>query len=544
MFRLQTIRWRLPLSYAGIALLTTIVLGGVLIIVLKDFYQEQERDYLQENVQAIRPNVERVLVSDVEPYPGMEFLLENYAFLANAQIRVLDADEDILVDTGLPGQRRTLAVNLARPAGDNEFRSILVGSTRAGGAFEMVALGNEPLPLLPLDDPVYYMTTSEGPPGIPAFTVSGAAAGGDTPFEGRTFPIEVFSRSTGGFHFGAGTQDVPLAAPQSSQRVRELLRDGSGNVIGYLEVSGGPALGAAILHNIRSGLLVAGLIASALAALVGWGISRDMSHPILVLDTATRKMSEGDLTVRARINRTDELGHLADAFNTMAERIEDTVATLKRFVADAAHELHTPITAIQTNLELAATETGNPQLYINRAHAQLTRLATMTDNLLNLTRLEAGVGTHETGAVNLNDLLASVSEFHASRAEQSDIQYTLNLPQEPVIIAADSRQLHRALDNLIDNALKFTGERGMVTITLTEDGHLSVADTGIGIPEADQPFIFDRFHRGRNASPYPGNGIGLMLTKTIIEQSGGTITFESSPAGTTFNVCLSVGEGS
>ncbi|MCI0711673.1 MAG: HAMP domain-containing histidine kinase, partial [Chloroflexi bacterium] len=416
--------------------------------------------------------------------------------------------------------------------------AILLGGARAGGAFEIVAMNDAPLPPMPFEDPVYYMTTSEGPPGVADFTFSGATMAGTTVFEERRFPIEVYSRSTGGFRFGVGTQDVPISAPQSTQRVITPLHSGDGRLIGYLEIAGGPALGTAILHNVQRSLIVAGLIASVLAALVGWGISRDMSHTIMVLDSATRQMSDGDLTTRAHIKRTDELGHLADAFNTMAERIEDTVATLKRFVADAAHELHTPITAIQTNLELAATETDNPQLYINRAHAQLTRLATMTDNLLNLTRLEAGVGTHETEAVKLNDLLVSVSEFHASRAEQSDIQYTLNLPETPIVIETNEQQLYRALDNLIDNALKFTGERGAVTITLTGDGHLSVADSGIGIPEADQPFVFERFHRARNASPYPGNGIGLMLTKTIIEQSGGTITFESSPAGTTFNVCL------
>jgi signal transduction histidine kinase len=219
------------------------------------------------------------------------------------------------------------------------------------------------------------------------------------------------------------------------------------------------------------------------------------------------------------------------------------VITLKRFVADAAHEINTPITALRTNLELAAADSCSDDFRADITHAQveLERLETLTRGLLTLSRLEARGGERVRSKVDLAIILRQTHEHHASRAEQAGITLVLNAPPDPVTIQADEKQMVRVLDNLLDNALKFTPSGGTATLGLErtpEGARLSVIDTGIGIAPEDLPKLFSRFHRGRNAAAYPGNGLGLVITKAIVEEHGGQITVESSGAGTRVTVCL------
>ena len=144
--------------------------------------------------------------------------------------------------------------------------------------------------------------------------------------------------------------------------------------------------------------------------------------------------------------------------------------------------------------------------------------------------------------VNLTNLIQQIGELYASRAEQKDVQFTLNLPSEDVMTQGDESLLARAIENLLDNALKFTPVGGTVTVMLSETAQIAINDTGIGINKEDCDHIFERFYRGRNAMRYPGNGIGLMLIRTIIEQHNGTIRFESGEGSTTFFIQLSLEE--
>jgi signal transduction histidine kinase len=316
-----------------------------------------------------------------------------------------------------------------------------------------------------------------------------------------------------------------------------------GSLLGYLELSESPAFGSEIVNDVAEKAVVAGVIGVLLAGVAGWFASRQISHPVLTLAEATRHMAEGDLTVRVGLDRRDELGLLARTFNTMAERVENTVITLKQFVADAAHEINTPITALRTNLELAA-ENATPEIFradVVRAQVELERLETLTQGLLTLSRLEAHSTQSVCEPVDVAALVRQMHECCASRAEQAGITLTVDAPPGPLMICADERQIRRVLDNLLDNALKFTPADGTVTLKLAETPggvDLSVADTGIGIPDEDLPKLFSRFHRGRNAAAYPGNGLGLVITKAIVEDHGGRITVESNGEGTRFIVRL------
>jgi signal transduction histidine kinase len=227
----------------------------------------------------------------------------------------------------------------------------------------------------------------------------------------------------------------------------------------------------------------------------------------------------------------------------MAEQIEGLVSTLRRFVADAAHELNTPITVLQTDLELARTAPDEDERarLMERLAGQVERLHVLVRSLLDLSRLEGKAGLKQHERVDLTGLAQSVSEFYASRAEQAGLFFELQLPDEPITVTGDPAQLRSALENLLDNALKFTPPNGTVRLVLARQDQqvfLIVEDTGIGIPEDDLPLLFRRFHRGRNAAAYPGNGLGLAIVEQIARLHGGSVKAENLAPGVRFTLRL------
>jgi signal transduction histidine kinase len=272
-----------------------------------------------------------------------------------------------------------------------------------------------------------------------------------------------------------------------------------------------------------------------------------VTHPILILTNVTQRMESGDLSNRVNLpekGSAAEFQTLAHSFNSMAQRVENTISMLRAFVADAAHELHTPLTALHTSLELAADETDATQhsLFLERAQEQSQRLEALVSGLLDLSRIEAAGKLSDAVLLELNPLVQEVSEQFAARAEQAGRDFTLELPVETIRVQVDSSQLRRVLTNLLENALKFTPTGGRITLRLTtrdDQAILSVADTGIGVPPDDLPRLFERFHRGRNASRYPGSGLGLAIVKAMVDAQGGSVRAESEVgAGTSIIVAF------
>jgi signal transduction histidine kinase len=222
----------------------------------------------------------------------------------------------------------------------------------------------------------------------------------------------------------------------------------------------------------------------------------------------------------------------------MADTVEETVATLRRFIADAAHEMHTPLTALATNLSLLEQQPSSHNL--TQAQLQLKRLETLTSNLLDLSRLESITQPPSPSMINLTQMVQEIGELYASQAEQAEIEFELQTP-ESVDVLAYPTQLRQALHNVLDNALKFTLAGGKVILQVkkaTAQTIITVQDTGIGIPPSDLPHLFNRFHRGENAGNYAGNGLGLAIVKAIVNQHNGTIHIQSSPHGTTATITL------
>jgi signal transduction histidine kinase len=298
--------------------------------------------------------------------------------------------------------------------------------------------------------------------------------------------------------------------------------------------------------------ILAAALAVAAAALAGYLVASRIARPVVALTAASDRMAEGDLSARAEIDRDDEVGRLAESFNAMAGRIQGTVTTLRRFVADAAHEIGTPLTALRADLELAQrTATGaDERRYVDRALEQAQRLEALSASLLQLSRLEAGDAS-QAGPVDATQLARQAADAVASKAEQAGVELRLDIDAGPLLVRASTAELQTVLANLLDNALKFTPEGGAVTLSARRVGaaaasgahtppavRLCVADTGVGVPAAEQAEIFGRFHRARNVAAYPGNGLGLAIVKAAVERCGGEVTFSSSEAGTEFRVTL------
>jgi two-component system, OmpR family, sensor kinase len=245
--------------------------------------------------------------------------------------------------------------------------------------------------------------------------------------------------------------------------------------------------------------------------------------------------------VRADATGRDEIGTLARSFNEMASRLEETVGTLKRFGADAAHEIHTPLTALRTNLDLAIDESDETRrlAFLERARDQILRMEELTDDLLDLSRLEAAPSSAPQEPLELVPLVQEMSEIYASQAEQTGLSFEVELPDGPVNILGNGAQVRRALGNLLANAIKFSHTGGSIKVVLWMDEgwtRLSVRDTGIGLPPEDMSSLFSRFHRGRNASAHPGSGLGLAIVKAIMDQQGGRVSAENLSPGACFTL--------
>jgi signal transduction histidine kinase len=232
----------------------------------------------------------------------------------------------------------------------------------------------------------------------------------------------------------------------------------------------------------------------------------------------------------------------------MAERLEGLVSSLRRFIADAAHELNTPLAILHTDLDLLIASGPEPRQrqLADRLLQQVQRLEALVAGLLDLSRLEAAPATRPEASLDLAALAREAAEQYASQAEQAGLAFELDLPPDgaPVEILADSEQMARVIGNLLDNAIKFTPTGGRVRLALSRTdrwARLQVEDTGIGIPAEDLPQLFGRFHRGRNSAAYPGSGLGLAIVRQIIERHGGRVEAESGGAqgeGARFRVWL------
>lgn len=502
----NSIRWRLPASYALIALVAAISLGSMMLLVLRDYYANQEREYLLGNAVAIQPVLEQILQSDLTEN-SVQDQIEGLAFLSQTQIRLLDAAGNVIADSGTPNKEQVLAVAGAPASGMVMFS-------------------------MPVEAPV-----GEKPTLI--YGYEGSFVKRVEPFE-KQLPASkadiLLPLSASPYGYGFVSKPEFDLTRRSSQVVSIPLGAANGMKLGSLEFLNGPSYGADVIESVTNAWLAASVFAVAVAALAGWFMSKRVTGPVLALERATRQMEQGDLRARVELEeeRQEEFLSLANSFNGMAAQVERTVSTLREFVADAAHELHTPLTALQANIELARNEkdAASHTHYLSRALEQSRRLEDLVQSLLDLSRIEAAESQWSLEPVNLVQVGREIGEQFASRAEQADRLFSMVISKDELPVLGNETQLKQAILNLLENALKFTPQNGSISLTLEQvddEARLTIRDTGIGIPPEDLPHLFERFHRGRNTSEYEGNGLGLAIVKAIVTGHGGNVTIESQP---------------
>jgi signal transduction histidine kinase len=245
----------------------------------------------------------------------------------------------------------------------------------------------------------------------------------------------------------------------------------------------------------------------------------------------------------------DEVGRLALAVNRMFARLEQSFVALHRFIADASHELKTPLMVLRAGVERSLTNPRNPPENLealDNALGEIHRMTEMVENLLTLARADEGRAPLSVEPCDLRDLLNEATETAGMLAEAEGITVTTRIPEQPVTLSVDRDRIRQLLLNLVTNAVKYTPSGGSIGLELEDRGPdvtIQVKDTGIGIAAGDLPSIFDRFWRGdpsrSRVAAQPGTGLGLAITKWIAEAHGGTITVQSRPGrGTSFLVVL------
>lgn len=315
------------------------------------------------------------------------------------------------------------------------------------------------------------------------------------------------------------------------------------------------------VRALRSFLLIALLLVpltAAAAAIGGYALVDRLLAPLHRLVTASREIGIGDLSRRVQEPREPaELRELARSFNGMLTRLEQAVATLRRFTADASHELRTPLTSIKGTVQVAlARPRTADELEDTLAEVieETEWMLHLVDGLLTLARGEerALLDGHES--LDLVPMLSDSVEMGRALAAGKPIEVELEAPDSLVIDGA-APALRQVFLNLLTNAAKFT-ERGSITVVARESAppagapnrgrwvEVSVSDTGVGIPQHELPRVFDRFYRGDEArASQPGTGLGLAIADLVVQQHGGVISAESEPGrGSTFRVFLPVSE--
>lgn len=290
-------------------------------------------------------------------------------------------------------------------------------------------------------------------------------------------------------------------------------------------------------------VLAAALAALALALAVSWYVTRRVTRPIMRVARAAETIAAGNRSARARLSAPGELGELARCFDTMAEDLERAERSRRNLAADVAHELRTPLAALQAGLEELRDGYAKPDVErLAALHDQTLRLGRIVGDLAELSEAESGALSLHPTPLDVNKLVEDAVAQREPQLRAAGLAVHTRLYSGPLTVLGDADRLHQALGNLLSNTARYCRPGDTVTITTARQAggvRLELADTGPGIAPQELPRIFDRLWRGSAGRAVGGTGIGLAVVKELIVAHGGTVTAESEPGqGTRFIVRL------
>jgi two-component system, OmpR family, sensor kinase len=291
-------------------------------------------------------------------------------------------------------------------------------------------------------------------------------------------------------------------------------------------------------YRVETPILVA--LAAILASIVVSALlARHFSQPIGRLQNAFKAASAGKLDIRvaqAMGTRSDEIGELGREFDGMAQHLQQLVGSQNRLLHDVSHELRSPLARLQVAVGLARQNPAQIDTALTRIEREAERLDTLVGEVLTLSRLEARSANSDDDYVDIIELIASVVDDARFEAEGTGqrISFTNRLDEE-FVMRARGKLLHRAIENIVRNALQHTPDQSTVEVTLQQDADLdrlliAVADSGPGVPAEDLAYIFDPFFRSEGSTS-TGYGLGLAIARRAIEAHGGRIEARNRAEG-------------
>jgi signal transduction histidine kinase len=286
---------------------------------------------------------------------------------------------------------------------------------------------------------------------------------------------------------------------------------------------------------LRSRLVVGavGLFVVAGGMAVAWALASSLARPLRNLSSTARRLGGGDLSARADLSGPRDVAEVAGALNAMAADLSAAVETQKDFIANASHQLRTPLTGLRIRLEGIASDGGPSARSASAALAEVDRLSALVEDLLLLARSATAESTAQS--VDLAACVRAAVQRWTPRAHERAQVMSEQAPA-PVRICADPDDVSGVLDNLLENAIAYCPEGASIQVeasAMNGEGRLIVDDDGPGIPREDRARVFERFYRGRvGRQAGPGTGLGLAIVRKMAERWGGRAAVETSPSGT------------
>jgi two-component system sensor histidine kinase MprB len=294
------------------------------------------------------------------------------------------------------------------------------------------------------------------------------------------------------------------------------------------------------LSRLRVVLVLLCLVGTAFALLVARLFARQVVAPVTSLtETAEHITATEDLGRRIDASGTgdDEVGRMASRFNAMLDRLQGSrdalaasVAAQRQLVADASHELRTPVTSLRTNVEVLLDPESSSlgaeerRRLLEDMRAQSEELTLLINDVIELARGDQPLSSVDD--VRLDEIAGEA----VARAQRDAPGVRFSATLDTVVVRGDAERLGRAIGNLLDNAAKHSPPGGVVHVVV-RDGAVSVRDHGAGVPDADKPLIFDRFYRGATSRGRPGSGLGLAIVRQVARTHGGDVAVEDAPGG-------------
>lgn len=279
-------------------------------------------------------------------------------------------------------------------------------------------------------------------------------------------------------------------------------------------------------------ILAGSVVSLVFAALLAWYFAR----PIRTLRGAFEAVAGGRLETRigaAMGTRRDELADLGGDFDRMAERLQNLLEGQRRLLHDVSHELRSPLARLQAAADLLQQQPERAAEFVARIERDTARMDRLVGELLTLARLDAGMGEAPRDILDLSAFVAEIADDAQLEAEARDCRLDLSIvPALPVLANRDL--LRRALENVLRNALRHAPEGSVIAIVVQAEAgqaRVAIADAGPGVPAADLEAIFEPFYRAANSDPFSGYGLGLAITRRVMQLHGGTVRAANRPEG-------------